>query len=197
MASKPRPKTIKSRLKRHFGKKSYDLLLNIAKVAGAISLIYGVGFGIFQYYESKKEKRIEESLALFRQFNNTPFTDYRKRINIVVIDNRKEIADAAGDEKQLTAAIVGVVRREKLEAELAFVLNFYDTVVYCAAKNICDPNIILDLFYPSARELYLPLYQYIQAQQSSFNDFGVGIATLIKLKSSNANDQSQPHVAAK
>jgi len=197
MASKPRSKTMKSRLKLRFGKKSYDLLLNFAKVAGAISLIYGVGFGVFQYYETKKEKRIEESLALFRQFNNTPFTDYRKHINIVSIDNRNEISDAAGDEKQLTAAIVNVVRREKLEAELAFVLNFFDTVVYCAAKNICDPNIILDLFYPSAREFYLPYYQYIQAQQSSFNDFGLGIATLVKLKGAGANAQSRPDVAAK
>ncbi len=197
MASKPRPKTMESRFRLRFGKKSYDLLLNVAKVAGAISLIYGVGFGIFQYYESKNEKRIEESLALFRQFNNAPYTDYRKHINILAIDNRKEIEDAAGDEKQLTEVITNIVRREKLEAELAFVLNFYDTVVYCAAKNICDPGIILDLFYPSARELYLPFYQYIQAQQTSFNDFGLGIATLIKLKSANENDPSRPAVAAK
>ncbi len=196
MASKPHPKTMVSRFRLRFGKKSHDLLLNVAKVAGAISLIYGVGFGIFQYYESKNEKRIEESLALFRQFNNAPYTDYRKHINILAIDNRKEIEDAAGDEKQLTEVITNIVRREKLEAELAFVLNFYDTVVYCAAKNICDPGIILDLFYPSARELYLPFYQYIQAQQTSFNDFGLGIATLIKLKSANENDQS-PAVAAK
>ncbi|MGH6665742.1 MAG: DUF4760 domain-containing protein [Pseudolabrys sp.] len=197
MASKPHPKTMQSRFKLHFGKKSYDLLLNVAKVAGAISLIYGVGFGIFQYYETKKEKRIEESLALFRQFNSAPYTDYRKHINILAVDNRKEIEDAASDEKQLTEAIVNIVRREKLEAELAFVLNFYDTVVYCAAKNICDPDIILDLFYPSARELYLPFYQYIQAQQTSFNDFGLGIATLIKLKTATENDQSRPAVAAK
>ena len=179
------------------GEKTYEFLLNTAKVAGVLSLIYGVGFGIFQYYESKTEKRVAESLSLFRQFNNAPFTGYRQRINIALIDNRTEIANAATDEKQLAATIGNVVRKEKLEPDLAFVFNFFDTVVYCAAKNICDPDVTFDLFYPSARELYIPFYQYIQAQQNSFNDFGLGIQTLIKLKQATANSQPQTSTAAK
>jgi len=194
---KPRDKGEKRRFTPRLGKKTYDLLLNTAKVAGVLSLIYGVGFGIFQYYESKKEKRIEESLSLFRQFNNAPFTDYRKRINIAIIDHRTEIASAASDEKQLAATIMNVVRQEKLETDLAFVLNFFDGVVYCAAKNICDPDISYDLFYASARELYVPFYQYIQSQRDSFNDFGAGIETLVKLKSTTADKQAPPDIAAK
>jgi hypothetical protein len=193
--AEPPTKTVQRRLRLRLGRKTYDFLLNTAKVAGVISLIYGVGFGIFQYYESKKEKRIEESLSLFRQFNNAPFTEYRKHINIVLIDNRKEIADAASDEKQLTVTIMSVVRKEKLEADLAFVFNFFDTVVYCAAKNICDPDVTYDLFYAGAQELYIPFYQYIQAQRNSFNDFGLGVETLVKLK--NANGRSQSNVAVK
>ena len=193
--AEPPTKTVQRRLRLRLGRKTYDFLLNTAKVAGVISLIYGVGFGIFQYYESKKEKRIEELLSLFRQFNNAPFTEYRKHINIVLIDNRKEIADAASDEKQLTVTIMSVVRKEKLEADLAFVFNFFDTVVYCAAKNICDPDVTYDLFYAGAQELYIPFYQYIQAQRNSFNDFGLGVETLVKLK--NANGRSQSNVAVK
>jgi hypothetical protein len=189
--AKPAP----SRFKLRLGSKTYDFLLNTAKVAGVLSLIYGVGFGIFQYYESKQEKRIEESLSLFRQFNSAPFTEYRKNINIALIDNRKEISDAAADEAKLTATMMGVVRKEKLEAELAFVFNFFDTVVYCAAKNICDPAVTYDLFYASAQEFYIPFYQYIQAQRNSFNDFGLGIETLVKLRQSNA--PPKPEDAAK
>jgi hypothetical protein len=101
------------------------------------------------------------------------------------------------DEKLLTTTIMGVVQRKRLETDLAFVFNFFDTVVYCAAKNICDPDIILYLFHPSARELYVPFYQYIRAQQNSFNDFGLGVLTLVKLRNATANDQPQPDVAAK
>ena len=189
--AKAAPRPFKLRL----GSKTYDFLLNMAKVAGVLSLIYGVGFGIFQYYESKQEKRIEESLSLFRQFNSAPFTEYRKNIDIALIDNRKEIADAATDEVKLAAAIMGVVRKQKLEAELSFVFNFFDTVVYCAAKNICDPGVTYDLFYASAQELYIPFYQYIQAQRNSFNDFGLGIETLVKLRQSTG--QPTPDDAAK
>jgi hypothetical protein len=195
--TKTAAKTETPRFRFSFGEKTYDFLLNTAKVAGVLSLIYGVGFGIFQYYESKAEKRVAESLSLFRQFNNAPFTGYRQRINIALIDNRTEIANAATDEKQLAAAIGNVVRKEKLEPDLAFVFNFFDTVVYCAAKNICDPDVTFDLFYPNARELYIPFYQYIRAQQNSFNDFGLGIQTLIKLKQATTNSQPQTKAAAK
>jgi hypothetical protein len=197
MAIKRRIRSTKGRFRPRFGKQTYDFLFNIAKVAGGLSLIYGVAFGVFQYYETKKEKRIEESLQLFRQFNNAPFTDYRKRINIAVIDNRQDIADAAADEKQLAAAVMKIVQKEKLETDLAFMFNFFDTVVYCAAKNICDPDIILDLFYPSARELYVPFYQYIQTQQNSFNEFGVGVETLVRLKNSTAPKLTVANDAAK
>jgi hypothetical protein len=185
------------RFRFHLGEKTYEFLLNTAKIAGALSLIYGVGFGIFQYYESKAEKRIAETLSLFRQFNNAPFTGYRQRINIALIDNRTDIANAATDEKQLAAMISSVVRKEKLEPDLAFVLNFFDTVVYCAAKNICDPNVTYDLFYPGARELYVPFYQYIQAQQNSFNAFGVGVETLVKIKRASDDSRPKANVAAK
>ena len=124
-----------------------------------------------------------------------PFTGYRNDIDIALIDNRKEIADAASDEKKFAATIADVVRKSKLEAELAFVFNFFDTVVYCAAENICDPDVTYDLFYAGAQELYIPFYQYIQAQRNSFNDFGLGVETLVKLKQSSG--RPPPNVAAK
>ena len=178
----PRKPRIVSGKRHRWLRKSYDFGVGLVKGVGVASVIYGVVFGIFQYYESKKEKRIEESLALFRQFNNAPFTDYRKHLNIALVENRERLDEAASDEKLLTDTIIDVVQTDKLETDLAFVLNFFDTVVYCAARNICDPDIILDLFYPSARELYVPFYQYIQARQNPFNDFGAGVLTLVSLK---------------
>lgn len=187
----PRKPRIVSAKRRRWLRKSYDFGVGLVKGIGVASVIYGVAFGIFQYHEAKKEKRIEESLALFRQFNNTPFTDYRKRLNIALVENRKRLDDAASDEKQLTDAIITVVQADKLETDLAFVLNFFDTAVYCAARNICDPDIILDLFYPSARELYQPFYQYIQARQNAFNDYGAGVETLVRFKQSAAAKQAE------
>ena len=179
---------MKPRFKLRLGEKGFNLLLNIAKVAGAISLIYGVVFGMFQFFESKKEKRIEESLALFRQFNNAPFTEYRKNINVAIIGSSTAIFEAASDENKLAVTMANVVRNGKIETDLVLVMDFFDGVVYCAAKNICDTDISYDLFYARARELYVTFYQYIQAQRSSFagNDFGAGLETLVSLKKEKA-----------
>lgn len=172
------------KLKPGWSRQAYGLLLNVAKLAGVLSLAYGVGFGIFQYFEAKKEKRIEQSLALFRQFNNPPFTDYRKNISVTVIGNSAQLIEAASDEKKLGEAIATMVRQGKIETDLSLVMDFFDGVVYCAAKNICDADISYDLFYARAKEIYLSFYQYIQAQRSSFagNEFGAGLETLVTIK---------------
>jgi hypothetical protein len=162
----------------------YGFLLNVAKVAGAISLVYGATFGIFQYLESKQDKRIEQSLSLFRQFNNAPFTEYRKNVNAALLSSGGDLSDAAADEGKLTEAQANIVHKGKIETDLVFLVDFFDGVAYCAAKNICDPNISYDLFYARGRELYATFYQYIKAQRNTFtgNDFGVGLETLVTYK---------------
>jgi hypothetical protein len=198
MASRPRVnKSRKPHVRLNVGKKAYGWSLDAAKVAGIFSVIFGVVFGIVQYNQARNDKRVEQSLQLFRQFNNPPYTDYRKRINVAVIDNRLKITDAVTDEARLTAAVTDMVRKEKIETDLAFVLSFFDTVAYCAAQDICNSQIILDLFYPSAWELYVPFYQYIRIQQSAFNEFGAGVLTLVDLKKQSARAQTQANVGAK
>jgi hypothetical protein len=184
-----------SRPKLRLGKKTYERSLDAAKVAGVISVIFGVVFGTVQYFQARDDKRIEESLQLFRQFNNAPYTDYRKRINVAIIENQAAINAAVGDEKKLAAAVLGIVQKEKLETDVAFVLNFFDTVAYCAAQSICDSQIVLDLFYPSALEIYVPFYQYIRMQQNALYDYGAGVFTLVDLKRKQGN--AQANVAAK
>lgn len=196
MAKRPRARK-KPRPKLRLGKKTYDRSLDAAKVAGVISVIFGVVFGTVQYYQARSDKRVEESLQLFRQFNNAPYTDYRKRINIAYTDHHEAIDEAASDVNQFTAAVVDMVQKEKLETELAFVLNFFDTVTYCAAQNICDSQIVLDLFYPSAVELYERYYQYIKVRQLSTAEFGAGVLTLVDLRKANEGAQPQADVAAK
>jgi hypothetical protein len=160
------------------------LVVMAAKAITGVSVISGVVFATLQYVESKQEKRIEQSLALFRQFNTTPYTDYRKKINVVIIDHTQDIFEAASDEAKLAATMQMVVRNNKIETDIGLVMDFFDGVVYCAAKNICDPQISYDLFYARGHELYVTFYQYIKAQRGSFagNDFGAGLETLVKLK---------------
>src|ERR1051325_11331376 len=141
------PKT-KARSGLRVAKKAYEKSLDLAKVAAVGSVVFGVVFGVIQYNQARTDRRIEETLQLFRQFNNAPFTEYRKRINGAVLKNHNEITAAASSEEKFAAAIMDLVQKEDLQIDIGFVLQFFDTVAYCAAKNICDPEIAIKLFYP-------------------------------------------------
>ena len=194
-----RAKKRKPRRKKRNVKKGFDVVLEVAKGIGALSVIYGVAFGIYQYNDAKQEKRVEQSLSLFRQFNNAPFTQYRTKINDSLLNNSEKIYNAASNVDQLTTTMATIVRNDKIATDLVLVMDFFDGVAYCAAKRICDPGISYDLFYARGRELYVTFYQYIKAQRNSFagNDFGAGLETLVKYKPPEKIDAPQANVAAK
>jgi hypothetical protein len=65
-----------------------------------------------------------------------------------------------------------------------FLFDFFDGLVSCASKNICDREVTQALFQNRANELYEVLYQYIawQRTQMHSNDFGMGIEKVAKGK---------------
>jgi hypothetical protein len=67
----------------------YDFLLAVGKVAGGITFIFGIFYGAYQYFEVKKEKQVEETLSLYRQFNNAPIITYRESIFKALSEHRE------------------------------------------------------------------------------------------------------------
>jgi hypothetical protein len=170
----------------HFAKwfsGSYTALARLAKIAAALSLIYGIGYSWFQFTEAKQDKRVEQSLTLFRHFNSAPFTAYREKINNALIKNKEPIIAAAANEQALEAKIAEVVIKEAITTDLDLIMDFYDGVAFCAARQICDSDVALNLFHGRAKEFYINFYQYINLQRQSFggNEFGLGVETIVRL----------------
>jgi hypothetical protein len=163
---------------------SYNALTRIGKVAAALSLVYGIAYGWFQFIQAKKDRRVEQSLTMFRQFHNSPFTGYREKINNALIKHKQRIIEAAASEEALEKKITEVILQEAIATDLDLIMDFYDGVAFCAAREICDADVTFNLFHGRAKEFYTNFYQYIMLQRQSFggNEFGVGVETLVRLR---------------
>jgi hypothetical protein len=162
----------------------YQIVVQIGKMAGGITFIFGIFYGLYQFFETKKEAQVEQTLALYRQFNSPPVTTYRESIFAAVAKHQAEIAAAAVEEATLGKVVTNMVHEEGVENHLMLMMDFFDGLVFCVTKNICDAETALDLFYGRSRELYNLFYQYLKLQRGSWasSDFGLGLQTFAEMK---------------
>jgi hypothetical protein len=160
----------------------YRRCLELGKLAGALAVIFGLPYGIWQYLESKQDKRVEQTLALFRQYNSPPFISYREHISKAIMKNRKEILEAAKDEDQLKTLINEVLVKENIELDTWLVMDFFDGVLACIKNKLCDPEVTYDLFSCRAQDVFLTFYQYIAEQRSTTVHFGDGLETIARAR---------------
>jgi hypothetical protein len=160
----------------------YKRSLELGKLAGALAVIFGIPYGIWQYLENKQEKRVEQTLTLFRQYNSAPFITYRERISTAVSKHKKAIADAVKDENQLKLVINDILIKEDIERDIWLILDFFDGVLVCVKSKICDPEVTRELFSCRAQDVFLMFYQYIAEQRNTAAYFGEGLETIAREK---------------
>jgi hypothetical protein len=162
----------------------YKRLLQLAKIAGALTFLFGIPYGIYQFLENKDARRIEQTFDFFKQYNGPPFTTYREKIDEAVSTHKDEIANAAVNEDALAKAISNVIAAGQLETPLALIMDFYDGVAVCVVNDLCDARTTQRLFSRRAREIFTTFYQYIQAQRNgpASSAFGIGLETIAKAK---------------
>jgi hypothetical protein len=157
----------------------YKRLLQLGKVAGTLTFLFGIPYGLWQYFEKQHESRVEQSLRLFDKFNTPPMTTYRERINKVVADNRASLEEAAPDAKAYAVAINRVVEKNDTESSLWLIMDFFDGVVICVTNHICDAETIDQLFAARADDIYITFYQYIVLHRKGpRSTFALGLETI-------------------
>jgi hypothetical protein len=159
---------------------AYERLLQIGKVAGALTFLFGIPYGLWQYVQKERAARVEQSLRLFDKFNAAPFVTYREEIARVVTQNADAIAEAAKDAGELEKTIIGLVRKnEKIEPHLWLIMDFFDGVTVCVVNNLCDAATVEQLLAERARDFYEVFYPYIQMRRGGANSkFAIGLETV-------------------
>jgi hypothetical protein len=157
----------------------YKRLLQLGKVAGTITFLFGIPYGLWQYIEKTHETRIEQSLKMFDKFNTPPLSISREKISKVVAENKSAVEDAVMDPTAYRAAVIQLVVKNDIEASLWMVLDFFDGVAVCVVNRICDPTTISQLFGPRAKDFYITFYEYIKAKRRGpTSSFAVGLETI-------------------
>jgi hypothetical protein len=164
-------------------KKAYAALKEIGKVAGALTFLFGIVYGIYQFFETQKQNEIAQTLAFYKEFNSAPISTYREAIFGAVAKHQNEIAAAAVDETKLADTMNKIIAQEALANQLMLTMDFFDGLVFCVTKKICDSETAVNLFHDRAREIYTTFYQYIVAQRAAWasNNFGLGLQTFAEL----------------
>ena len=157
----------------------YKRLLQIGKVAGTITFLFGIPYGIWQYIEKQEQARVEQSLKLFDKFNSPPITTYRENISKAVSEHSAELEAAAKDEQTYAKAVIQLAEKNGIESSLWLVMDFFDGVTICVVNNICDAHTIAQLFAERAKDLYITFYQYIKTRRKGpTSTFAVGLETV-------------------
>lgn len=159
---------------------AYKRLLQLGKVAGALTFLFGIPYGAYQYLQAKHDQRVAQSLQLFKDFNSSPFTQYRERLITAVALYKSQLAAAAKDEKELRNTVLSMIEKQKIEIDLLMMMDFFDGVTVCVVDNLCDADTTERLFGQRARELYINFYQYIDWQRNTIAtaEFGLGLETI-------------------
>jgi hypothetical protein len=174
-------------MQKMIAQRSYRFLLEVGKIAGGASFIFGIFYGAYQfyqakneYYEVKQEKRIEKTLEFFKQFSSSPLDTYRANVFRVLYKNKEAIARAAVDEDQLARTVIKLINDENIAVDTLIIFDFFDGLNTCATRNVCDQPTTVALFQARAHEIYIVLYQYIALQRKQSTDFGVGLERIAK-----------------
>lgn len=162
----------------------YKRLLQIGKVAGSLTFLFGIPYGIIQYTEAKQDHRVSQTIDLFKQFNSTPFTIYREHVLGALSEYKTQIAAAARNEDDLKKVTLVMIDKRAIETDLLLLMDFFDGVTVCVITELCDADTTEKLFSGRARELYINFFNYIDLQRNTIAGakFGIGLETVALAK---------------
>jgi hypothetical protein len=160
----------------------YKRLLQLGKVAGALTFLFGIPYGVFKYLEAVRATKVEQTLKFFNVYNSPPITNYREAIITVLVNHESDIVAAAVDASKFNELIVNIVKTDQLSKPLLLTMDFFDGLAACVVNDLCDPDTTQRLFQRRAEEIYVMFYPYIMGKRSTTAswDFALGLETIAK-----------------
>jgi hypothetical protein len=105
-------------------KNAYCALLEIGKVAGGITFLFGIIYGTYQFFETQKQNQIAQTLTFYKEFNSGPVSGYREAIFGAVAKHQSEIAAAAVDETKLEDTMNKIIAEDASANQLMLTMIF-------------------------------------------------------------------------
>jgi hypothetical protein len=161
----------------------YKRLIQLGKVAGAISFLVAAPYALVQYIQSRDAARVEQTISLFKMYNSPPFSGYREKLTRSLAKNKEQIDQASSKSAaDFKALQFQMLKQDDIEPEILLLLDFFDGVAVCVTSKLCDNDAAIKLFKPRALDLYINYFQYISEQRGALakRSFGLGLEAIAK-----------------
>jgi len=145
----------------------------------AISTVIGIPAGLYGYFASQHDKRVETTFEFYKQFRADAFqqdwTLLITRWNANAADAQGRVAQ--GDMQGLQNLVVSLVSDDKGSAAMERVLSFFDELSACVENALCDHNAAYGLLKDQAEQMadaYGPYIVFIRDKYKNVN-YGSGL----------------------
>lgn len=149
-----------------------DILSILATWVGVIAAIVG-GYAAYLQYEKSVANQIDQrsltAVGFVTQFQNEHFMPLREKIySHIFCESSEKCASSMPSNNQVFAFV-----------------EFFDAVKYCADRNICDRQLVKDVFGPYATWHWPCLKHFVQSVRTGeeklklTRPYGHGLETLV------------------
>lgn len=136
-----------------------------------ITAIIGSGFGFYKHSTHVEELKIEETQSFVERRNKTPIIEIRKELMGVWYENSEKIKkrsweayDRGADiQKEQDKVIMEIIQEKNLELNILMMFEFYDEIVVCVKRDICQGSLALEMFGKQIASFYnkfMPFVSY-------------------------------------
>jgi hypothetical protein len=157
-------------------KKEDDALARGLSYLVSIFTILAIVGGLYGYYSSQHDKRVEKTFEFYKTFRSDPL----RKDWALLISRWNASADRAKpllDQKNYDAlgeVAVSLVDDDAGKEAFSHIVDFFDEFYSCVEHRLCDKNSGIALLKSSAREFIGPYGAYIQALRKKYAEGTIG-----------------------
>jgi hypothetical protein len=156
----------------------------LAKLVQNLSIVFGIFVGLATIISTRLDKRVEQTMALRKEFNESIRRDYLSFLSRWDRYAKEKHFRSAGSVGEKAIIIEFFERGTDNVDALRNISDFYDTLLICINNGACDANAAVDLFQQPARVIFeISAYFILARRKLDCNEaYSAGLESLYKLQ---------------
>jgi hypothetical protein len=146
---------------------------------GLLALGVGAWFAVVQYLDKEKGDRVKYTLDFLDRQGRDPVSKARRSLVIAWGKHENELMALLKNPKatstDLKVLVLDVVDREKIVPDVFTMVDFYDGLQICVAREVCDSRTAQALFRHDAKaffNLHRPLFLKLRIERGDHSFAG-------------------------
>jgi hypothetical protein len=161
---------------------AYKRLLQVGKIAGAITFLAGPPYAIFEYQRALSKDRETQTLSYFDRYNKDPIMAARVKLINLLIKHSAELLKVQKDGHSFNDVLLAAINGENVEGDIQVLLSFFEQLRGCVEYHLCSRSMTKQLFAEEARELFETAYPVIEFRRPYYANVDRGVTYIRDLQ---------------